>query len=185
MSPKRRPTNFVSNGQRPSWGTIRRYVLSTDPVCPCGAPATEVDHVWPLYYGGEDHADNLQGLCGPCNRAKGNKVQPVGATEEQLSQAITACIGRALSALNDADRFLDPIRNRALLRFEPANAEDAASVFRTALSQMDIVREEVQRRIDEMTPEVAELRPPMNVLSILDAFFPGASDGSAFAGATD
>ena len=35
----------------------------------------EVDHVVPRSKGGTDHFDNLQLLCGHCNRIKGNRPQ--------------------------------------------------------------------------------------------------------------
>ena len=35
----------------------------------------EIDHVIPRAKGGSDHADNLQLLCGACNRAKGTGTQ--------------------------------------------------------------------------------------------------------------
>ena len=36
----------------------------------------EVDHVIPRARGGADQVDNLQLLCGACNRAKGTGTQP-------------------------------------------------------------------------------------------------------------
>ena len=35
----------------------------------------EIDHVIPRAKGGSDHVDNLQLLCGACNRAKGTGTQ--------------------------------------------------------------------------------------------------------------
>ena len=35
----------------------------------------EVDHVIPRDSGGQDHIENLQLLCGHCNRVKGNRTQ--------------------------------------------------------------------------------------------------------------
>ena len=42
----------------------------------CGVSGTvftlEADHVVPQSWGGSDHPDNLQTLCRPCNRSKGD-----------------------------------------------------------------------------------------------------------------
>lgn len=41
----------------------------------CGArDGLQLDHVYPYSLGGETTLDNLQTLCGPCNRAKGMRV---------------------------------------------------------------------------------------------------------------
>ncbi|QTH24592.1 HNH endonuclease [Rhizorhabdus wittichii] len=38
----------------------------------CGSRSNlQVDHIVALANGGEDHDDNLQTLCGPCNASKG------------------------------------------------------------------------------------------------------------------
>lgn len=36
-----------------------------------GYAGLEVDHIIPVALGGRDHFENLQTLCGPCNRRKG------------------------------------------------------------------------------------------------------------------
>jgi hypothetical protein len=38
------------------------------------APATEVDHIWPRSWGGQDDLCNLRATCMPCNRSKGGKA---------------------------------------------------------------------------------------------------------------
>lgn len=41
----------------------------------CGdATATEVDHIWPKSWGGQDDLENLRATCLPCNRSKGGKA---------------------------------------------------------------------------------------------------------------
>jgi len=58
--------------------SVRYQVLSRDRVCQlCGATRDddrlEVDHIIPRSRGGSNDPDNLQVLCAPCNRAKGNR----------------------------------------------------------------------------------------------------------------
>lgn len=48
-------------------------MLAEEPVCPCGAPATEVDHIVPRERGGDDRRENLRGMCKPCNLARNNR----------------------------------------------------------------------------------------------------------------
>lgn len=47
-------------------------ILARDPICKaCGsAPSTEVDHVVGKADGGDDSAENLQGLCAGCHKIK-------------------------------------------------------------------------------------------------------------------
>lgn len=40
----------------------------------CGAPATQTDHVIPLNRGGADWPSNQRPACGPCNRAKSDRL---------------------------------------------------------------------------------------------------------------
>lgn len=49
---------------------MRSQVLAEQPICLCGAPATEVDHIVPLRRGGTDLRSNLVGLCKPCHSRK-------------------------------------------------------------------------------------------------------------------
>jgi len=53
-----------------AWAAIRRRVLIEEPVCPCGATATEVDHRLPLRDGGTHARANLQALCSTCHKRK-------------------------------------------------------------------------------------------------------------------
>jgi len=54
-----------------SWDRVRRRMLLREPQCRrCGAPATEVDHVVPLWKGGGEDEGNLQALCRSCHGAK-------------------------------------------------------------------------------------------------------------------
>ena len=51
----------------------REALLHRDPVCAtpgCFAPSEQMDHVVPLFEGGAESEDNMQGLCAPCHAAK-------------------------------------------------------------------------------------------------------------------
>lgn len=55
----------------PGWRRTRAEVLFECATCRvCGAPATQVDHIVPLYMGGTSDRDNLQALCQACHLAK-------------------------------------------------------------------------------------------------------------------
>jgi 5-methylcytosine-specific restriction enzyme A len=60
-------THWVYSTSR--WKHLREDVLRDTPSCTtpgCTAPATEVDHIVPLAFGGEPfHRTNLQSLCKP------------------------------------------------------------------------------------------------------------------------
>jgi len=53
-----------------AWQKIRRQVLFANPVCRCGQPANEVDHILPLARGGTHDIANLQALCKACHSRK-------------------------------------------------------------------------------------------------------------------
>lgn len=64
-------------GDERSWSAIRRFVFERDEYrCRhCGSwKELNVDHVHPRSRGGSDDPENLQTLCGPCNRKKGAKL---------------------------------------------------------------------------------------------------------------
>jgi 5-methylcytosine-specific restriction protein A len=56
--------------------TIRKRLLDNQPLCAmCSKkdiikPATEVDHIIPLFKSGTDDMDNLQALCSDCHKIK-------------------------------------------------------------------------------------------------------------------
>ena len=58
---------------------LRKSIFRDAPLCAvCEAhgrlaQATELDHIVPLYQGGTDQRDNLQGLCAECHRARTQK----------------------------------------------------------------------------------------------------------------
>ena len=76
-----------ANHQRPAWGggrqatrtgsgwawsKTRSQVLRRDRrTCQtCGAPATQVDHITPIAWGGSDDLTNLVAICADCHRVK-------------------------------------------------------------------------------------------------------------------
>jgi 5-methylcytosine-specific restriction protein A len=69
------------------WMAIREKVLRLTPHCvECYKsgkvnPATEIDHILPLFKGGADDLDNLQALCDDCHNTKtandmGHRIKP-------------------------------------------------------------------------------------------------------------
>jgi len=56
--------------------TVRQAILERDRACRwCGTTdGLEIDHIFPVALGGDSTIDNLQALCGPCNRSKGARV---------------------------------------------------------------------------------------------------------------
>ena len=53
---------------RKGWQIVRRRVLAAEPMCPCGRPATEVDHI-----DGNprnNSRENLQPYCKSCHSKK-------------------------------------------------------------------------------------------------------------------
>lgn len=53
------------------WHSLRRQLLADHPYCPCGALATQVDHIHPLRDDGDPYDQaNLQTLCASCHSRK-------------------------------------------------------------------------------------------------------------------
>ena len=67
---ERRRGSASKRGYGWRWQKLREKVLKRQPLCPCGAAATQVDHVIPKRRGGKDSIKNLQGLCGGCHSRK-------------------------------------------------------------------------------------------------------------------
>ena len=63
------PNKQLYNTKR--WQLLRRRRLFVDPLCPCGAIATDVDHILAIEDGGQPYRyDNTQSLCASCHGAK-------------------------------------------------------------------------------------------------------------------
>lgn len=56
--------------RRGTTAKTRKTVLSEEPRCACGKPATEVDHIVPVCLGGTDDRENLRGICRGCHLTK-------------------------------------------------------------------------------------------------------------------
>jgi 5-methylcytosine-specific restriction protein A len=65
---RRRAAVWSDYGQ--AWRRIRLDVLAEQPLCRCGAPATEVDHIKPLRRGGTHDRTNLRAMCKRCHSSK-------------------------------------------------------------------------------------------------------------------
>ena len=112
----RRPTDLTyEDGRVASYESIRRYILNRHPLCQIceDAPSTEVDHIWPRYYGGDDRGINLQGVCSPCNKRKGNSVVIEDAANSKLYAASAALGERIVSLIEDMRRFDEELMVRA------------------------------------------------------------------------
>ncbi len=68
--PKDERPSAARRGYGARWRRLRLWFLSQHPVCPCGRPATEVDHIVPRRSGGTDEEGNLQAMCHVCHSRK-------------------------------------------------------------------------------------------------------------------
>jgi hypothetical protein len=156
-------------GKPAPWGMIRRWVLGRDAKCVrCGDIATDVDHKWPRYYGGDDHSSNLQPMCAYCNKAKGNSVSVFTAEDEQLIAGMEASLSRCEQQWWEFFRFTMALAERdikhrseeVLTRF--AQLTNSAAVTGLLIGMLDeniaearaggedhVSFEEVERRFEE------------------------------------
>ena len=65
---ERRRGNSSERGYGADWQKVRSRALKRHPLCHCGAPATQVDHIIPKRRGGEDIMMNYFGPCPNGNR---------------------------------------------------------------------------------------------------------------------
>ena len=130
----------------------RAAILATNPPCfYCPAPATQVDHRYPVSLGGTDTLDNLVPACSRCNQAKGDTplhvlptlafVAPPGSGKTALASAIHQETGWQYLAIDEyrtSHRSWDTLvrdLNALTASGEPAVTESVAipRTYRTAL----------------------------------------------------
>ena len=63
---RNRPSS-TKRGYGRRWAKLRRMVLHRNPLCKCGALATEVHHARAKKHGGEDSFENLESMCHTCH----------------------------------------------------------------------------------------------------------------------
>ncbi len=66
----RRRGTSTERGYGAAWRRTRALFLAGHPLCSCGAPATDADHIVPRAQGGSDEFSNLQALCHACHARK-------------------------------------------------------------------------------------------------------------------
>lgn len=91
-----------TDGTRCPWPEVRQYVLreSGFACAICAEPATEVDHIWPRRWGGEHFLENLQALCGRCNKVKGASLDMTVASTAQILGAFDVMWNRLIEEFN-------------------------------------------------------------------------------------
>jgi hypothetical protein len=143
------------------WPTIREWVLQRDEyrcqICK-QRPATDADHIWPRKLGGTDHIDNLRAACGPCNKAKGDRVDVAVATEEQLNLGIFE-LGRRMDEFEAEQMgFLKELLVRALA--QESDCGDMALKLRLTKSTLEVrvaTLEEIARRLGDCATRISGL----------------------------
>lgn len=134
------------------WPTVRAWVLERDghlcQICH-QRPASDVDHIWPRRLGGTDHIDNLRAACGPCNKAKGDRVDISAASGEQLNLAVFE-LGRRLDELEaEQYAFLNEVLIRGLA--ERADLHDLALALKRIQHTLDLRRTKLQAVADRLS----------------------------------
>src|SRR5262245_441343 len=78
--PADRRRGSTARGYDSLWQRLVKYVLIEEPFCRIcqreggKTPSVMVDHIVPLARGGKSVRSNLQGVCGSCNKRKGNLI---------------------------------------------------------------------------------------------------------------
>jgi 5-methylcytosine-specific restriction enzyme A len=69
----------------------RKIIEKQDGICKragCEEPATDVDHIVPLWCGGSNRDDNLEGLCAPHHRQKTSAEAKVRGKVKRIEKRI-------------------------------------------------------------------------------------------------
>jgi HNH endonuclease len=143
LTPRPYSPSGLFRGDAPvtDWASIRIWVLDRDgqicQICKLRR-ATDADHIWPRRLGGIDHIDNLRAACGPCNKAKGDRVNVRAADSMQLMSAVAELTDRiralteereiytnalALLGMRGSDEALDRLRMFGLSQTMEAQAD--------------------------------------------------------------
>lgn len=147
------------DGRVATWSQVRDYVLADFPLCAiCGqAEATEVDHIWPRYFGGTDETANLQPACGTCNRSKGPRVRAEDATEWQLALAVGACGDRAMASIGELEQFTDDLWRRGANASSGDDLKRVRAALLSASSTLMLVRDVVAVHLEVVRRMSAEI----------------------------
>ena len=69
------------------WRVLRRQRLYLDSLCPCGAIASEVDHILPISVGGAPYdLSNTRSLCKSCHSKATRQFMRTGRNEIPLQE---------------------------------------------------------------------------------------------------
>lgn len=136
------------------WASIREWVLTRDghlcQICKLRA-ATDVDHIWPRRLGGEDHIHNLRAACGPCNKAKGDRVDIGTASDWDLLRGIDALRQRSEALEAEAEQFENHLLIRAMITGQSRGAlVHYVATASARLARMDVLRNRCERALAEL-----------------------------------
>lgn len=150
-------TTLVDDDEKPcKWPDVRAYVLRRDDhTCQtCGAPANEVDHIFPRRRGGSDFLENLQALCGTCNREKGARADLQAAVFPDLAGGVDIAMERIAA---EFETVLLPALMEMVDRAKCEDTTDPAGVrqlLESVSAKVDRLSLQVSNRIHLMHTEV-------------------------------
>lgn len=145
-------------GRAATWPEIRVWVLNRDGhVCAeCGDEATEVDHIWPRRWGGNDASTNLRAICGPCNKAKGSSIDIDEASDAQLVAGLLATKERIGAEMSTTGPTFD-LLFELMMRSKRRDDDLFANTVKLLISCFEVEIRYLQGWLSE--PEVAGLSP--------------------------